>query len=242
MATTICERCGKEFTYRPKGKLRRFCSIFCSYPNSYAIESKSNCPICGDEFTRIDSNDKNKRKVTCGKQSCQKSRKNHPNYSHKVKIKCSFCLKVFLKTSKQLLQHKNSGFMNHYCSAECQRNAVSTKSRTRAAGGLIECPKCKIVKSPEFFAFRNICKKCLYTAQKERWTARKKWAIQYLGGKCKDCGFSGHWAAFDFHHRDPSTKEYDWNKLKLKSKQAIMNELDKCDLLCACCHRVRHTV
>lgn len=33
-----------------------------------------------------------------------------------------------------------------------------------------------------------------------------------------------------------------WNKLRLMSKQKIHNELQKCDLLCANCQRLRHAV
>ena len=55
-----------------------------------------------------------------------------------------------------------------------------------------------------------------------------------------DCGYSGNPAAFDFHHTDPTTKDYDWNRLRLKSWEAIIGELAKCVLLCANCHRIRH--
>ncbi len=64
-------------------------------------------------------------------------------------------------------------------------------------------------------------------------------AVAHLGGVCLHCGFDGHPAAFDFHHRDPTQKDFmissanaGWERLK--------TELDKCDLLCANCHRVVH--
>ena len=68
---------------------------------------------------------------------------------------------------------------------------------------------------------------------------RKAQAIEYLGGRCAMCGLhDNRIAVYEFHHRDPSTKlfniahrlGYGWDKIK--------NELDKCDLLCAICHRV----
>lgn len=46
--------------------------------------------------------------------------------------------------------------------------------------------------------------------------------------------------ALDFHHRDPSEKEFDWNKLRKRSWESIAFELDKCDLLCSNCHRESH--
>ena len=63
--------------------------------------------------------------------------------------------------------------------------------------------------------------------------------IEYKGGKCICCGFNKHYSALDFHHLDPSIKEFNltrnsigWNKLQ--------SELDKCVLLCSNCHRMIH--
>ena len=59
---------------------------------------------------------------------------------------------------------------------------------------------------------------------------------------CDHCGFF-HEAAMDWHHRDPSMKEgrvsffiqqaYSWKRIKA--------EMDKCDMLCANCHRILHS-
>lgn len=82
----------------------------------------------------------------------------------------------------------------------------------------------------------------LYKNQIERWRRRKREAIVYLGGFCIDCGFNGHQDVFEFHHRDPDTKLYDWTKLRLRTWSDVTAELDKCDLLCANCHRIRHVI
>jgi hypothetical protein len=84
------------------------------------------------------------------------------------------------------------------------------------------------------------CKACLYQAQMIRWNRRKAKAVQYLGGRCVRCGLTGHPVLFDFDHRDPMGKLFGWNKLRLRSWDAVRRELDKCDLLCALCHRLRH--
>lgn len=65
-------------------------------------------------------------------------------------------------------------------------------------------------------------------------------AVASKGGKCEDCGFTGHPDCFDFHHRDPSEKEFEWRQVKDKSKAFRDAELAKCALLCANCHRLRH--
>jgi len=80
----------------------------------------------------------------------------------------------------------------------------------------------------------------LYLNQKRRWNKVKRKAISYLGGKCLDCKKSDlHPALYDFHHPNDN-KECDWTKLRLRSWDKITKELDKCELLCAYCHRLKH--
>src|SRR5262245_5171253 len=70
----------------------------------------------------------------------------------------------------------------------------------------------------------------------ERRLKKRIQGIEYLGGKCKKCGGEFHPVAMDFHHRDKDDKttmhlsHLPWKKMKA--------ELDKCDLVCANCHRV----
>lgn len=58
---------------------------------------------------------------------------------------------------------------------------------------------------------------------------------------CKECG-ERHIAVLVFHHRDPNEKEADSTKM-INDKwliQRIDEELEKCDVLCANCHRKLH--
>jgi ribosomal protein S30 len=59
--------------------------------------------------------------------------------------------------------------------------------------------------------------------------------------KCSKCG-NNHPAVLDFHHRDRTTKESTVAQLKSSrsNKQAILDEIEKCDVLCANCHRILH--
>jgi hypothetical protein len=63
-------------------------------------------------------------------------------------------------------------------------------------------------------------------------------AIEYLGGKCVDCSGVYHQAAYDFHHKDPSLKDYQISGKRVW--EIVKQELDKCELLCSNCHRIRH--
>src|SRR5258708_16915398 len=59
------------------------------------------------------------------------------------------------------------------------------------------------------------------------------------GGRCEDCGYDRTIWALEFHHRDAETKEFTLGGF-LGSIQRARREADKCALICANCHRVRH--
>lgn len=66
-------------------------------------------------------------------------------------------------------------------------------------------------------------------------------AVEYLGGKCVHCGLvSDKLCVYDFHHINPKEKEADPGSLLHYSWKRIQEELDKCILLCANCHRIEH--
>ena len=63
----------------------------------------------------------------------------------------------------------------------------------------------------------------------------------YKGGKCTICGYSRSLEALDFHHLDRSKKGFGISEHGLtKSWDKIKEELDKCVLICANCHREVH--
>lgn len=70
----------------------------------------------------------------------------------------------------------------------------------------------------------------------------KLMAIQYKGCKCQDCGYSfKEYNVYEFHHLDPKVKDFSiGSDGHTRSWEAIKQELDKCVMLCANCHRIRH--
>jgi hypothetical protein len=112
------------------------------------------------------------------------------------------------------------------------------------------CTSCNEEKSVTEFYQQNDrpskqskCKVCFNKYCSERWIKTKIKAIEYKGGKCLDCSNSypkSPYVIFDFHHRDPSQKDVEWTHLRKRSWDKIIKELDKCDLLCSNCHRIRH--
>lgn len=81
-----------------------------------------------------------------------------------------------------------------------------------------------------------------YEYQKLRGLKRKFELIEQRGGCCERCGYNKNIAGFDFHHKDPTQKEFklDIRKLSNSSMKVLMKEVDKCELLCANCHREEH--
>lgn len=60
-----------------------------------------------------------------------------------------------------------------------------------------------------------------------------------LKGGCSVCGIY-HPAILDFHHTDPTKKDFTIAKSRTKSKEKFLKELDKCIVLCSNCHRILH--
>ena len=66
-------------------------------------------------------------------------------------------------------------------------------------------------------------------------------AIELLGGKCMKCGYNKRNEALEFHHRNPTEKDFSISKRGYcRSWEKVSKEIQKCDLLCANCHRELH--
>lgn len=74
---------------------------------------------------------------------------------------------------------------------------------------------------------------------RERYQDRKRRFAEYKGSRCERCGYDRSLAALEFHHTDPAKKEFQISGPSV-SWEATRAELDKCQLLCANCHREEH--
>lgn len=108
------------------------------------------------------------------------------------------------------------------------------------------CSRCKDWKDLSSFSTKgegrhhHYCKICLATYQADRWRDRKKKAIELMGGKCSKCGYCRNYAALEFHHLDPSQKDFDFNVGRRRSWNKLIVEIKKCVLLCSNCHKEEH--
>lgn len=77
--------------------------------------------------------------------------------------------------------------------------------------------------------------------QAKNFQQRRKINLVYvLGGKCCVCGYNKCLHALDFHHINPEDKEFTLSSKHNISTAAVLEELKKCALLCANCHREFH--
>lgn len=89
---------------------------------------------------------------------------------------------------------------------------------------------------------RTYCKECYKYKMYERTYFFKQKCVDYKGGKCQNCGYNKCISALDFHHKDPSQKDFGISQSRTKRfDDKVKNELDKCDLLCSNCHREEHS-
>lgn len=128
------------------------------------------------------------------------------------------------------------------------KNGHDYSNRQKIIGETRYCPHCNLYKKfDEFYTRRGIhqsghCKACVKKQTVKRGRQLKLDCIAYKGGKCQKCGYNKCQAALDFHHRDPSEKDFPLCQKYgcRKISDRIKKELDKCDLLCANCHREEH--
>jgi hypothetical protein len=69
---------------------------------------------------------------------------------------------------------------------------------------------------------------------------KAKWRLHKSTLKCTNCGFDNP-AALDFHHEDPSNKKDSvWRLVNNGQFAKAYEEMKKCIVLCANCHRIYH--
>jgi hypothetical protein len=132
------------------------------------------------------------------------------------------------------------------------------------------CTKCKIPKDEKEFnkhsnnkdkksSWCKICTKIISTKYYEdnKSLVLKKQHIrdnekkQYINNlkeniKCQKCGYNKCIVALDYHHLDPSKKDFNIATTRVRninteySRNLIEKEIEKCIVLCANCHREFH--
>lgn len=104
-------------------------------------------------------------------------------------------------------------------------------------GRILECETCGDEYDYDSDPSNHNLDQCRNCVQKRR-RREKMWDLMgYLGGECQRCGYSECAAALSFHHRDPDEKEFSIGANINRSREVLIEEVEKCDLLCQNCHR-----
>ena len=73
--------------------------------------------------------------------------------------------------------------------------------------------------------------------EKERRIRLARWLDEYtVACGCAMCGLDEPWC-LDFHHLEPSEKEYTMSQIARVSWRRVLVEIEKCVVVCANCHR-----
>lgn len=114
-----------------------------------------------------------------------------------------------------------------------------------------KCNSCGEIKNKKDFYFNSgtrdklmsCCSICSNKKRVNRGRANKIKIIEYKGNKCEHCDLhinDSHYSVFDLHHNDPTKKDPKFSSFKYWAWDKIVNEIDKCSLLCSNCHRIEH--
>jgi len=104
------------------------------------------------------------------------------------------------------------------------------------------CKQCNVEKDvADYYRGFTICKVCHNSNVLAKQRLLKKQCIEYKGGHCEKCGYNKCISALEFHHIDPSQKEFIISTLQRYSFEHMKKELDKCILVCSNCHREIHS-
>ncbi len=81
----------------------------------------------------------------------------------------------------------------------------------------------------------------LIKAVQKRRKKIREMAVERLGGRCARCGYDRCGEALEIHHLESSHKDFGISdKGYTRSWKRVLAELQKCELLCANCHREVH--
>lgn len=118
------------------------------------------------------------------------------------------------------------------------KNSACTEGRTQ------KCKKCDRASQVERrIANLNYKENRRNSAKRAKDRTRAK-MLEYHGGTltCTDCKFTSTISdVFDYHHIDRTTKEFTVSSILDYKWETVKAEMDKCILLCANCHRIRHS-
>ena len=159
-----------------------------------------------------------------------------------IQCKGEFKRRVKIDGNAVLLSHSRASCLN--CIP--YKQIGQPRKGRRKIGNKVErkCRECKKWLADDQFRYETgrQCIPCRNKKAKPRTLGYKlelkRQAVIYMGGRCKDCDGKFPLCAYDFHHLDPTQKDFGISKKT--NFEEVKPELDKCVMLCKNCHSIRH--
>jgi len=104
----------------------------------------------------------------------------------------------------------------------------------------LNCPGCRNGENGYGYAYYLRNKEREHQRSQDRRLLHRSNAIELLGGRCKDCGYSKNSNGLQFDHLpERGKKSFNISSNLGRSWPLIQAELDKCELVCGTCHSIR---
>lgn len=95
----------------------------------------------------------------------------------------------------------------------------------------------KHIRGPYFVFCSYICGR-RYSAN-ESYSRNSEWLKEQKDKPCLDCGLKFPPCCMDFDHRPGEIQSFKVGRGVQRKRADILKEIEKCDLVCANCHRIR---
>jgi hypothetical protein len=123
-----------------------------------------------------------------------------------------------------------------------KQNSISSLKGRSYESMLCESKKCVLMCNNCHYEYHYLNKD---VEDKRRYDS-KKMLLNIKGvSECMKCGYDKFIGSLDFHHRNEITKKFTISEINKCSKieelgQVLIDELEKCDVLCKNCHQLIH--
>lgn len=96
-------------------------------------------------------------------------------------------------------------------------------------------------KTKKYLCKGSRCRNCQRKVNRQRYEHHRKLIDEIkLKRGCERCGWKEAAVALDFHHKEPSGKDFHISQKVQCKMEKLMAEIEKCIVLCANCHRITH--
>jgi len=83
------------------------------------------------------------------------------------------------------------------------------------------------------------CNKCERKEENSKHKCAKDWIDELKDVPCADCGKRFPAVCMDFDHKPGFKKCFNVSGAITRNRHRVLEEIGKCDVVCACCHRIR---